>query len=118
MNFKTKAAKIKKDIPVVFLCFKDKETPRIVKLVTGFAVIYALSPIDLIPDFVPVIGFLDDIVILPLLISLAIKLIPNPIWERNKLLAKDVELDSKWTYSLLIIVIWLMILFIILQTIK
>ena len=83
MTLKEKARKIKENIPTVFLALKDKETPIIAKIFAGITVAYALSPIDLIPDFIPVLGYLDDIIILPALIALTIRLIPKEIWEKN-----------------------------------
>ena len=69
MNLKERATQLKIDIPAVFLSLKSKDTPLAAKLVAGITVVYALSPIDLIPDFIPVLGCLDDIIILPALIS-------------------------------------------------
>ena len=76
MNLKERARKLKKDIPTVFLCLKDRRTPVLAKLMASLAVFQALSPIDLIPDFIPVLGYLDDVIILPFLIYLTVKLIP------------------------------------------
>lgn len=80
MNLKERARQLKIDIPAVFLSLKSKETPVLAKLVAGITVAYALSPIDLIPDFIPVLGYLDDVITLPVLIALTIKLIPSVIW--------------------------------------
>ena len=72
MSLKERPKTLKKNIPAVFLALKDKETPILAKVLAGITVAYALSPIDLIPDFVPVLGYLDDVIILPLLIALTI----------------------------------------------
>jgi hypothetical protein len=56
-----------------------KETPWYAKALAGLAIVYALSPIDLIPDFIPVLGYLDDVIILPLLVALAVKSIPPEV---------------------------------------
>ncbi len=61
------------------LVLKHHRTPRASKILLGVAIAYAVSPIDLIPDFIPVIGYLDDLVILPLLIWLALRLIPKSV---------------------------------------
>jgi uncharacterized membrane protein YkvA (DUF1232 family) len=58
---------------------KHPQTPRVSKVLLGVAIAYAISPVDLIPDFIPVIGHLDDLVILPLLIWIAVKLIPKSV---------------------------------------
>ena len=84
MDMKERARKLKEDIPAVFLALKDSETPAAAKIFAGLAVLYALSPIDLIPDFIPVIGYLDDLLILPLLVSLAVRYIPKDILERSR----------------------------------
>ena len=60
--------------------FRHPETPRLAKLVAVLVLAYALSPIDLIPDFVPVLGLLDDVILLPLGIALAVKLTPRHLW--------------------------------------
>lgn len=80
MNLNEWSKQLKIDIPVLYQCLKRKKTPILAKLFTGIAVAYALSTIDLIPDFIPVLGYLDDIIILPLLISLAIKCIPRELF--------------------------------------
>ena len=69
-ELKKKAKEIKKNIIVLNIAFKKKETPWYAKVMAGITIGYALSPIDLVPDFIPVLGYLDDIVILPLLILL------------------------------------------------
>ena len=61
MKLKEKAHQIKNDIPAVFLALKDKETPLVAKIFASITVAYALSPVDLIPDFIPVLGYLDNI---------------------------------------------------------
>jgi uncharacterized membrane protein YkvA (DUF1232 family) len=58
---------------------KDSRTPKLTKFFLGLAVAYALNPIDLIPDFIPVLGYLDDLIIIPALIFIAVKLIPREL---------------------------------------
>ena len=77
MNLKERADKLKTDIPAIFLALKDNKTPGIAKILAGITVAYALSPIDLIPDFIPVLGYLDDILLLLVLIALTIRFIPS-----------------------------------------
>lgn len=60
---------------------RHPETPWVARALAAFAAAYAFSPIDLIPDFIPVLGYLDDALLLPLLILLAIRLIPAPVWQ-------------------------------------
>ena len=120
MDFKERARKLKTDIPVIFLVLKDKETPVIAKVFAGVTVAYALSPIDLVPDFIPVLGYLDDIILLPMLMTLTIKFIPKDVLERNRKQAECIWKDGKprkWYYAIPIILIWLIIIGCILKVI-
>ena len=71
--------RIKQEIAVQRLVLHDKRTPRIAKWFLGLAIGYALSPIDLIPDSIPVLGHLDDVIIVPGLIAIALKFIPKDV---------------------------------------
>lgn len=100
-------------IPALFLAIKRKDTPLIAKILAGITVGYALSPIDIVPDFVPVLGYLDDIIILPLLIIWTVKLIPSEILEECKLEAEGMWKDGKpkkWYYTIPIIILYLLII--------
>lgn len=113
MKLKERAEKLKKDIPAVFLALKDKDTPALAKVLGWITVAYALSPIDLIPDFIPVLGYLDDIILLPALAAAAIRLIPGEIMEKNRRLADGMWENGKpkkWYYAIPIALIWLLIL--------
>ena len=119
MNLKERTKKLKQDIPTVFLSLKDQDMPLLAKVLAMITSVYALSPIDLIPDIIPVLGYLDDIIILPFLLAMTIKLIPKNVWERNNNAAKDLWKDGKpkkWYYGIPIILIWTMILLFILKT--
>ena len=70
---------LKRQITLLWLAARDARTPLLAKLLAVFVVGYALSPIDLIPDFIPVLGLLDDLVLLPAGIWLALQLIPDPL---------------------------------------
>ena len=75
-KIKIQAKNLKLNISALYLVFKRNDVPIIAKVLIIITVGYALSPIDLIPDFIPVLGYLDDLIILPFLIYLSIKLIP------------------------------------------
>jgi uncharacterized membrane protein YkvA (DUF1232 family) len=75
-KLKLKAKKLKAETQVLMLAYKDKRTPAAAKILIGITVGYLLSPIDLIPDFIPILGLLDDLIIVPALIALSIKMIP------------------------------------------
>lgn len=120
MNLKENVKKLKQDIPTVFLALKDKDTPVAAKVVAAVTVAYALSPIDLIPDFIPVLGYLDDLVLLPALTALTIKLIPRQVWEQNRKCAENMWADGKpkkWYYAIPILIIWLLLLCLIIKAI-
>ena len=69
------AKALKRDVAALWLAARDRRTPRFAKIVAA----YALSPIDLIPDFIPILGYVDDLLIVPLGIAIAIRLIPPPL---------------------------------------
>ena len=118
MDLRERAKKLKTDIPAVLLSLKDKDTPMIAKIVAAITVAYALSPIDLIPDFIPVLGYLDDVILLPALVALTIRLIPQEVWERNKTLAEGMWQDGKpkkWYYGIPVLAVWILILVVILK---
>jgi uncharacterized membrane protein YkvA (DUF1232 family) len=73
------ARSIKRDVIALWIAARDSRTPLVAKIVAGAVAAYALSPVDLIPDFVPVLGYLDDLLIVPLGILLAIRLVPEPL---------------------------------------
>lgn len=76
---KQRARRLKEQTLALYLAARDPRTPWYAKLLLAVVVAYALSPIDLIPDFIPVLGYLDDLLLLPLGIALAIKLVPPPV---------------------------------------
>ena len=120
MSLKEKAKQLKTDIPAVFLALKDKKTPWYAKLFAALTVAYALSPIDLIPDFIPILGYLDDLIILPSLVALTIKFIPKDVFDEYRTQAKDMWQNGKpkkWYYAIPIILIWALIIFLILKAI-
>lgn len=74
---------LKKEIIILYYGLRDKRTTVLAKSATLLSVLYLLSPIDLIPDFIPFFGYIDDIVIVPLLLNLAIKLLPSEVREES-----------------------------------
>lgn len=120
MDLKKRATALKTDIPAVFLALKAKETPLIAKIVAGITVAYALSPIDLIPDFIPILGYWDDVILLPALVSLTLKLIPPDVFATYREQAKGMWVDGKpkkWYYAIPIILVWALIVFLVVKAI-
>lgn len=120
MNLKARAAQLKSDIPALFLALKRPETPPSAKILAGCIVAYALSPIDLIPDFIPVLGLLDDLLILPALAALAIRRIPPEVLAQCRVQAEGMWENGKpkrWYYAIPILLFWALILFLIIKAI-
>ena len=120
MNLKERAEKIKIDIPAVFIALKDKESPVVAKIFAALTIGYALSPIDLIPDFIPVIGYLDDLIILPALIALTLKFIPPQVMERCRKEAENIWKNGKpkkWYFAIPFVLIWILIICLIVKAI-
>ena len=67
---------------------QDPRTPRAAKVLLSLALAYALSPLDFIPDFLPVIGYLDDVLIVGVLVMLALRMVPKEVWEENRTRAR------------------------------
>lgn len=108
-NLKEKVRTLKKNAYVLFLALSDQRTPFSAKLFAGLTIAYLLSPIDLIPDFIPVLGLLDDLLIVPIMISISLKLIPKNILDelKNKI-SGDEKLAKKWYFALPIIIIYML----------
>jgi uncharacterized membrane protein YkvA (DUF1232 family) len=83
-RLKARARELKTDTYALYLAYRDPRVPWYAKLLVGLIVAYALSPIDLIPDFIPVLGYVDDLVIIPAGIALAVKLLPNGVLEEHR----------------------------------
>lgn len=122
MDIKDKVKRLKKDIPAIFLALNHKSTPVIVKVFAGLTIGYALSPIDLIPDFIPVLGYLDDVIILPFLVAVTIKFIPKDVFDECRVKAEGMWSDGKpkkWYYAIPVLLVWMfVILFIIRKVIS
>jgi uncharacterized membrane protein YkvA (DUF1232 family) len=121
MNIKTlklKAKLLKQNLGLLYLAFKNERTPWYAKLLIGLVVSYALSPVDLIPDFIPILGYLDDLILIPAGITLALKLIPDDvISECRKNQSNLTAIKIKGLYAgIVIALIWMLIIYLILRT--
>lgn len=113
MSLKERAKQLKNDIPAVFLALKEKRTPWYAKIIAAIIVIYALSPIDLIPDFIPVLGYLDDLIILPVLIALCVRSIPSEVFADCRARAEGMwgnGKPEKWYYAIPFVLIWVVVI--------
>ena len=109
-RWKQRAGQLKTETYAIYLAAKDPRVPWYAKALILFVVAHTFSPIDLIPDFIPVIGYLDDLIIAPLGIMIAIKMIPEDILAACRVEArKTVEQDqpTHWWTAAIIIMIWL-----------
>lgn len=107
MTFKEKMNSLKRKTAQIMVALKSGKTPWYAKVMAALTVAYALSPVDLIPDFVPILGYLDDLLLLPALIRLTIKLIPDELWKSYEEEASAMVLSKKWYFGLPIILIWI-----------
>ncbi|MFL0573722.1 YkvA family protein [Priestia megaterium] len=106
------AKKLKKQLFILYLAYKDERVSWYIKLFTACVVAYAFSPIDLIPDFIPVLGYIDDIIIVPLGIMLALKMLPASVIEDCTIKAEELignERPKNWVAGSIVIVVWLLI---------
>jgi uncharacterized membrane protein YkvA (DUF1232 family) len=102
-TWKERARALRREIFALVIAYRDPRTPWYAKAWALVVATYALSPIDLIPDFIPVLGYLDDLVLLPLGIALAMRLIPAGVMEDARLTAtrpKGVKLERLGPWSL------------------
>ena len=111
-NWKQKAKKLNKELYALYLAYKDPRVPWYTRVLAIMVVGYAFSPIDFIPDPIPVLGYLDDIILIPLGIALLIKLVPAEVLNecREKAGQRLFERKPKnWFAACIIILIWIIL---------
>ena len=111
-ELKQRVRHLKAETFALYLAARDPRTPWYAKLLVAGIVAYALSPIDLIPDFVPVLGYLDDLILIPIGIALAIKLVPHQVLAECRARAQETIQNGKpvsWVAGAVIVVIWLIL---------
>ncbi len=109
-RWKQAARRLKIEVYALYLAYRDPRTPWYARIFAALVVGYAFSPIDLIPDPIPVLGYLDDLVLVPLGIALALKLIPAEVMAESRLKAAELMAQGKpvnWVAAAIIILIWL-----------
>jgi uncharacterized membrane protein YkvA (DUF1232 family) len=113
-SLKQRSRALKCDTMALWIAYRDKRTPWYAKVWSALVVAYALSPIDLIPDFIPVLGYLDDLILIPAGIALALKMIPAEVMAEARLKADEQFASGKpvnWVVGAIIIVIWAIVIF-------
>lgn len=108
-HWKSRVRVLKTEIKALLLASRDPRVPWQAKVVVALVVAYAASPIDLIPDFIPVLGYLDDLVILPLGILLALKMIPEDVMQRCRCAANAARTDASKNRiggTILVLTLW------------
>lgn len=111
------ARKLKNEVIAIYFVMKHPETPLYAKIFTAIIVGYALSPIDLIPDFIPILGYVDEAILLPLAIALVIKMIPAHILSacREEATTNPPATKPKiWVAAYVIVMLWLVLLYLLL----
>lgn len=117
-RLRERARALKRDVPAVYLALRDRQTPWYAKALAALTVAYALSPIDLVPDFIPVLGLLDDVILLPAMVALTARLIPRDVWARSQKNAERLWADGKprkWYFALPIAAVWLLAIWLIVR---
>lgn len=107
------AKQLKRQIFILYFAYRDDRTPWFAKLFSACVVAYAFSPIDLIPDFIPILGYLDDVILVPLGVMLALKMIPDQVLEECRAKAQELMTKGKpknWFVGSLIVMVWILVL--------
>jgi uncharacterized membrane protein YkvA (DUF1232 family) len=110
-KLKRHAGRLKAETFALYLAARHPETPWYAKLLAAGIVAYAFSPIDLIPDFIPILGYLDDLILIPLGIALAIRLVPAPVLDECRMRAKEAIRNGRpvnRTAAVVIVLIWIL----------
>lgn len=114
------AKRIKRDVMTLWFASRHPDTPWLAKALGVFVLAYALSPIDLIPDFIPVLGYLDEVILLPVLIWCTIKLLPDAVLQHCRQQA-ELEMQASsakprsWIGAVVIVTIWLALSYLLVQ---
>lgn len=112
-SWKQRARLLKTEIYALYLAYRDPRVPWYAKVFMAAVIGYVLSPVDLIPDFIPVLGYLDDLIIVPAGVFLALRMIPAEILEecREKAKYESISIKTKWVAALIIVSIWILVIY-------
>jgi uncharacterized membrane protein YkvA (DUF1232 family) len=116
-QLKQKAKHLKRETTALYFAYRDPRTPWYARAFSALVVVYLFSPIDLIPDFIPILGYLDELVLVPLGITLALKMIPPDVLSDARKSADDPVQNKAigWLFTILILCVWGFVLFFILS---
>ena len=109
-TWKTRAQALRTDVYTLYLAYKDPRTPWYARILAAVVVGYAFSPIDLIPDPIPILGYLDDLVLIPLGVYLAVKMVPTQVMVESREKAREVMAQGKPVNKLaaaIIVLVWI-----------
>jgi uncharacterized membrane protein YkvA (DUF1232 family) len=109
--WKERVRQLKTETYAIYLTSKDPRVPWYAKALVVFVVAHTFSPIDLIPDFIPVLGYVDDLIVTPLGIALALKMIPEPVMTECRQRARSTleqQKPTSWAGAAIVIVIWIL----------
>lgn len=108
--WKERAGQLKKEVYALYLAYQDSRTPWYGKAFAALVIAYAFSPIDLIPDPIPILGYLDDLILIPLGVVIALKMIPAEVMADSRLKAEDASRSGKpvsWVGAVLVGLVWI-----------
>jgi uncharacterized membrane protein YkvA (DUF1232 family) len=111
-SWKQRARHLKHDTYALYLAYRDPRVPWAAKAFAALVVAYAFSPLDLIPDFIPILGYVDDLVLVPLGIALALKMIPAQVLDESRVRAEEMlgeDRPRNWVAGGIILAIWLLL---------
>ena len=116
-SIKARLGRLKIEIVALYLARKDPRVPLKARILTFLIIGYLISPLDLIPDFIPVLGYVDDFIIVPAGLSLVRRMIPKEVLDEYRQKAKDegIRGRTKWFGALLIVAIWVFVIYVLLR---
>ena len=116
-SLKQKIQNLKTEVHALYLASREPRVPWYAKVLMALLIGYAICPIDLIPDFIPVLGQIDDLIIMPAGISVVVKMIPKDVMEECRRKARDEPIDTKtkWVVAFIIISIWVLVIYLIIR---
>jgi uncharacterized membrane protein YkvA (DUF1232 family) len=118
-SWKQKIQNLKTEVHALYLASREPRVPWYAKVLMALIIGYAICPIDLIPDFIPVLGQIDDLIIVPAGIGIVVKMIPKDVMEecRRKTRNESIDTRTKWIVALIIISIWVFATYLVIRLI-